>query len=272
MKIHPSAIVHPEARIAADVEIGPGVVIESPAVIGAGCVLLAHAVLTGEVTLGKNNRIGYGAILGAPAQDLSSGPDTRSQLILGDGNTVREYCTLHRGAKEGSVTRVGDGNLLMAGAHVGHNATVGNGVIIANNVLLGGHVVVGDGVFLGGASVFHQHIHVGRRAISQGNSAFSKDLPPYMVGTGVNQVAGLNILGMRRAGLTPAQRSEVKEAFKLVYKSGLNLRQALERAAGREWGENARAFLDFVAASGKRGISALGARKRTQTGPEEAEA
>ena len=257
MKIHPSAIIHPGARLAEDVEIGPGVYIEGPAIIGAGCVLQAHAVITGAVRLGKNNMVGYGAVLGAPAQDLASRRETGSEVIIGDGNTIREYCTIHKGASEGSATRVGNGNFLMACAHLGHNVSLGNNVIIANNALLGGYVQVGDGAFLGGGSVYHQHARVGQLAIAQGNSGFSKDIPPFTAAAEINFVAGLNIVGMRRAGFSPEQRREVKEAFKLLYKSGLNVRQALERAKEREWGEHGCAFFDFVASAGKRGVCAL---------------
>lgn len=257
MKQHPSAIIHPDAQIADDVEIGPGVVIEGPAVIGQGCVIQAHAVLTGAARLGRNNRIGYGAILGAAAQDLGSRPETASELVIGDDNVIREHCTLHKGAKEGSATRVGNGNYLMAGAHVAHNATLGNNIIVANNVLLAGHVEVGDRAFLGGGSVYHQHTRVGKLAITQGVSGFSKDLPPFTVGAEINGVAGLNVVGMRRAGFSAEERREVKEAYKLLYKSGLNTRQALERSKEKQWGPHAQAFFDFIASVGKRGVCDL---------------
>jgi len=266
VKIHSAAILDPEARLAEDVEVGPGVTIEGPAIIGAGCVLQAHAVITGAVRLGKNNMVGYGAVLGAAAQDLGSRPETRSEVIIGDGNTIREYCTIHKGASEGSVTRVGNGNFLMVGAHLGHNVSLGNNVVIANNALLGGYVQVGDGAFLGGGSVYHQHTRVGQLAIAQGNSGFSKDIPPFTVAAEVNFVVGLNIVGMRRAGFSPEQRREVKDAFKLLYKSGLNIRQALERAREREWREHGRVFFDFVASAGKRGVCALKERATTKDG------
>lgn len=157
---------------------------------------------------------------------------------------------------------MGNGNFLMAGAHVGHNATVGNNVILANNVLVGGFAEIGDRAFLGGGSVYHQHVRVGQLAISQGNSAFSKDLPPFTIGSGVNQVVGLNIVGMRRAGLAAGDRAEVKEAFKILYKSGLNVRQALERARERKWHVHGRAFFDFAAAPGKRGLCGLLQKRR----------
>ncbi len=257
MKIHPTAIVSHEAELAEDVEIGPFVCIEGKAVIGAGCRIQSHAVLSGSVRLGQNNTVGYGAIIGAPPQDFAFNPETRSEVVIGDKNTIREHCTIHRGTSEGSATVVGDGNFLMAGVHLGHNARVGNHVVIANNSMLGGHVAIDDRAFIGGGCVFHQFVRVGTLVIAQGASAFSKDIPPFTLAAERNTVAGLNVVGLRRAGLDASQRAEIKDAFKLLYKSGLNVTQALERAREREWDGHARAFFDFVAAAKKRGICAL---------------
>ena len=145
----------------------------------------------------------------------------------------------------------------MAGAHIGHNCAIGNNVIIANNCLLAGHVRVDDGAFLGGGSVFHQFIRVGRLVMVQGRSGFGKDLPPFVIAAERNHVLGLNIVGLRRAGLSTTDRDEIKEAFKLVYLSGLNTSQALEKAATMSVGAPAREFLDFVATANKRGICPL---------------
>lgn len=257
MKIHPTAFIHADAHLADDVEIGPYVCIEGPAKIGAGCVLQAHAVLSGEVQMGTNNRIGYGAVIGGWPQDLSFQPERRSSVVIGDHNTIREYCTIHRASAEGGSTRLGDHNFLMAGAHLAHEVRVGHHTIIANNCLLGGHVEVQDRVFLGGGSVFHQFIRIGRLVIVQGGSAFSKDIPPFMLGAERNTVAGLNFIGMRRAGFSLERRQEVKAAFKLLYKSGLNTAQALAQARTRAWGEEGRAYFDFVAAAQRRGICDL---------------
>jgi UDP-N-acetylglucosamine acyltransferase len=257
MPIHPTAIIHPNARIAGDVEIGPYVCIEGVAEIGPGCVILAHAVLVGVVKMGSNNRIGHGAILGAPSQHLAHGPGHPGQVIIGNGNTIRELATIHRSTAEGGSTRVGDGCYLMAGTHLGHDSALGDGVIIANNSLLGGHVHVADKVFIGGGCVFHQFVRVGRLAIAQGASAFSKDIPPFTLAAERNTVAGLNSVGLRRAGLDAAQRQEIKAAFRLLYKSGLNTAQALEAAADLEWGAEGREFWDFVRDAKKRGICDL---------------
>ena len=268
MSIHPSAIVHPESQIADDVEIGAYVCIEGPAVIGSGCVIQPHAILSGAVTLGKNNTIGYGAVIGSFPQDLSYKPGTQSSVEIGDDNVFREYCTVNRGTAEGSLTRIGSKGFFMTGAHIGHNSVVGNQVIIANNVLLGGHVHIGDRAFLGGGSVFHQFVRVGRLVVAQGNSAFSKDVPPFTLGALLNTVAGLNSIGLRRAGLSSAERQEAKEAFRLLYRSGFNSRQALEEAAKREWSPVGTEFFDFVGSAKKRGICDLLVRRGSNSAAE----
>lgn len=257
MRVHPTAIIHPGAQIARDADIGAYVCIEDAASIGAGCVIQSHAVLSGAVTMGKNNRIGHGAIIGAWPQDLGFTPDRRSGVIIGDGNTIREHCTIHRASGEGKATRIGSHNFLMAGAHLAHEVEIGDHNIIANNALLGGHVRVADRVFIGGGCVFHQFMRIGRLAICQGASGFSKDIPPFTLAVERNTVAGLNVVGLRRAGLDAARRQEIKAAFQLLYQSGLNTAQALAAAGEKDWGEDAREFFEFVAQAKKRGICTL---------------
>jgi UDP-N-acetylglucosamine acyltransferase len=264
--LHPTAQIHPDARLSANVTVGPYAVIEGPAEIGEGCHIHAHAVISGRVIMGQGNTIGHGAIIGGEPQDLSFRSETVSEVRIGNRNRIRELCTVHRGTQAGSATVIGDDCYLMAGAHLGHNSELGNHIILANNVLLGGHVVVQDGVFLGGAGVFHQFIRVGRLAITQGRAGFGKDIPPFTVGAGVNFVAGLNVIGMRRAGLNAEQRQDIKRAFALLYQSGLNTSQALAAAAEDEqkWGPEAKEFFAFVASAKKRGICALAAEGALQ--------
>lgn len=252
MNIHPSAVIHPDAVLAPDVEVGPGVVIGPRVTVGAGCVLAAHAVLESDVTLGEGNQIGYGCVLGAAPQDFAHKPEIRSSVRVGAGNRFREYVTVHRGTKEGTETVVGDGCFLMTGTHLGHNTVLGNGVIITNNCLLAGYVTVGDNAVLGGGSVFHQFIRIGRRAMVAGLSAFNKDIPPFVTANFRNLLVGINTIGLRRGGFDAAARAEIKDAFKLVYRSGLGVREALAEAASREWGPAATEFFDFIRAS-KRG-------------------
>jgi len=260
--LHPSALIHPDAQLGTNVVVGPHAVIEGAARIGDRCEIQAHAVIGGQVEMGSDNLIGYGAIIGGDPQDLAFRTETRSVVRIGSGNKIREYCTIHRGTGEGSATVVGDGCFLMGGTHLGHNVVLGSQVIIANNALLGGHVQVGDRVFIGGGCVFHQFVRVGRLAICQGLSAFSQDIPPFTTAAERNGIAGLNVVGLRRAGFSAAQRADVKEAFALLYQRGLNTSAALAAVRELTLSPEAAEFFDFVAAANKRGICGLLARRR----------
>jgi UDP-N-acetylglucosamine acyltransferase len=253
-KIHPAAIVDPSAKIGAGVKIGPFSIIGPQATIGEETIVQSHVVMEGEVQIGRGNFIGHGAVIGAPPQDVSFSPERKTNVEIGNDNIIREYCTIHRGTAEGSSTKIGDKNFLMAGAHIGHNCEIGNNVIIANNCLLAGFVQVDDGAFLGGGSTFHQFMHIGRLVMVQGSSAFGKDLPPFVIAAERNSVFGVNAIGLRRAGFSVKDRDEIKAAFKLVYLSGLNISQALEKAETVKFGKPAREFLDFVANAKKRSI------------------
>ena len=256
--IHPTAIVGSGAKIGRNVEIGPHSIIGEAVNIGDDSTIGAHVIIEGEVVIGPENRIAHGTVIGGEPQDLSFSPTTRSRVEIGTKNVIREHCTIHRGTAEGSSTKMGNENFLMAGAHVGHNCEVGNKVIIANNCLLGGYVSVADGAFLGGGCVFHQFMRVGRFAITQGASAFSKDIPPFLIAAERNYVFGLNSVGLRRAGFSSTQRDEIKRAFKLIYFSGLNTRQALGKSKDMEWTDLGREFFQFIAdAIAKRGICPL---------------
>lgn len=252
--IHPTAIIHPDAQLGESVTVGPYAVIEGAAQIGDGCIIQAHAIIGAHVLMGRENVVGHGAVIGGDPQDFAFQPAVRSEVRIGERNRIREHCTIHRGTSEGSATVLGDDCFLMAGAHVGHNAQVGSGVILANNVLLGGHVEIADRVFVGGGSVFHQHTRVGRLAICQGLSGFSKFIPPFVTAAQVNGVAGLNVVGMRRAGFTAEQRREIKAAFDLLYREGMNVSQALAAAGERTWGAEARELWEFVASAKKKGV------------------
>jgi len=255
--IHSTAIVDSAAQIGADVEIGAFSIIGPRALLGKKTIVQSHVVIEGEVTIGTGNFIGHGAIIGAPPQDVSFSPERKTRVEIGNDNIIREYCTIHRGSPDGSATRIGDKNFLMAGAHIGHNCEIGNNVIIANNCLLAGHVRIDDGAFLGGGSTFHQHMHIGRLVMVQGSSAFGKDLPPFVIAAERNSVFGVNVVGLRRAGFSAKDRDEIKVVFKLVYLSGLNLAQALDKAATMKFGAPAREFLDFIANAKKRSICPL---------------
>jgi UDP-N-acetylglucosamine acyltransferase len=266
-KIHPTAIVDVTARIADDVEVGPFSIVGPQVTIGEKTIVQSHVVMEGEVEVGAGNLIGHGAVIGGPPQDVSFSPERKTKVEIGNGNIIREYCTIHRGTAEGSSTKIGDKNFLMAGAHIGHNCEIGSNVVIANNCLLAGFVRVDDGAFLGGGSTFHQFMHIGRLVMVQGSSAFGKDLPPFVIAAERNAVFGINVVGLRRAGFSAKDREQIKAAFKLVYLSRLNIGQALEKAATMKFDPPAREFLDFVANAKKRSICPLkrGAKKEILT-------
>lgn len=232
---HPTAIISDEARIAPDVRIGPFAVIEGPAVVGPGCVIGPRAHLIGPLALGANNAVGPGAVLGGAPQHLGYKGEATG-LEIGDGNTFREHATVHRAMPAGTagctgVTRIGHRNTFMVNSHVGHDCVIGNDCILANGALAAGHVVLGDRVFLSGNTAVHQFCRVGRLALLSGVSATSKDIPPFWIMQGLNYVRGINLVGMRRAGLSSDEILAVRKAFRTIYLSSpaLPLPEALAR-------------------------------------------
>ena len=269
--IHPTAVVSEGAHLGENIRIGPYAVVESGACIGDGCSIEAHAVVTGHVRMGTSNIVSQGAVIGADPQDLRFDPKTVSYVQIGDRNRFREHCTIHRATLPGAATVVGDDCFLMVGVHLGHDSKVGNRVVMANGVMLGGFVEVQDSVFLGGGTGVHQFVRIGRLAIAQGNSSLSKNVPPYTMAALLNQVVGLNTVGLRRSGLTLPQRNEVKKAFNLLYRSGLNASQALAASRLTEWSPEGTSFWEFVEVSKKRGICRWAGRKGAADGAEEPE-
>lgn len=255
MNIHPTAIVADGAKLADGVTVGPFSIIGAEVEIGSGCTIGAHVILEHRVVIGEGTKVGHGTILGGNPQALGFDQSRRDTGVrVGRNNTIREYVTINRAMQENADTLVGDENFLMTGCHLGHDCRVSNRVIVANNVLLAGHVSVDNGAFLGGGSVFHQFVVVGSLAMVQGDSGFSKNIPPYVVVSRLNQVVGLNSIGLRRAGLSAEARLQLKRAFRLLYQSGLNVSQALDAASAEQWGPEATLFFEFVRASKKRGI------------------
>ena len=252
MNIHPTAIVSPSAQIGEDVEIGPCAIIGGEVTLGSGCVIQAHAVLENKVTMGTGNFVGYGTVIGAAPQDFAHKPEISSEVRIGDNNRIREYVTIHRGTKDGTATTVGNGCFLMVGTHLGHNVSLADNVIITNNCLLAGYVEVGEAAVLGGGSVFHPFMRIGRRAMIAGSSSFNNDIPPFVMANFRNLLVGINVIGLRRGGFGAQARMEIKRAFKLVYRSGLRVREALAEAERSEWGPEAREFFEFIRSS-KRG-------------------
>ena len=254
MSIHPTAIVSSAARLAGDIEIGPFTVIEGPVELQRGVKVGGHVLLRGDTVVGEGASIGWGSVIGADPQDLGFDPDTPSGVRIGRGNRIREYVTIHRGSKPGSFTTLGEDNYLMTGVHLGHDCQLGAGNVLANNVLLGGHVTLGNRAFLGGGAVFHQFVKVGDLAMAQGLAGLSLDLPPYCMAHGVNRLAGLNTVGLRRAGFDAAVRGEIKRLYGLLLRADRPLAAALEEASAMEWSPAARVLLDSVAAPSRKGI------------------
>lgn len=251
---HPTAVIEPGARLDADVEVGPCAFIAAGAVIGAGCRIGPHATVYGGVTLGAGCRVHAGAVLGDLPQDTGF-QGGASFVRIGAQCIIREGVTIHRGTKPDTATVIGDGCFLMANSHVAHNAVVGQHVVIANGALLAGYVEVGDRCFISGNVCIHQFVRVGRLAMLGGGAGISKDVPPFctMRPVALNSVAGLNVVGMRRAGLSAADRLEVRRAFKLLYRSALNAQQAVAVLRAQFQSGPASEFAAFVAQS-RRGI------------------
>ena len=250
--IHPTAIIHPKAALDSTVQVGPNAIIDEGAEIGPDCVVGPQVYLTGLTTIGARNRFYAGCVIGEAPQDLKySGEPTR--LRIGDGNVFREHVTVHRSNKAAEYTVIGGYGFFMANSHVAHNCRLGDQVILANGVLLGGHVTVGDRAFLSGNCIVHQFVRVGTLALMQGGSAISKDLPPYTVARGNNAICGLNTIGLRRAGLTPAERLELKQLYRALFRAGQNLRAAVANAQGKFAGGPAKVMVEFLAAT-KRGV------------------
>ena len=252
-KIHPSAIVESGAVLADDVEIGPFCYVGPHVQIGAGCRLIAQCHITGRTTLGEQNVLHPFVTLGDEPQDYSFDPACVSYLRIGDRNTFRENVTIHRGTKPESETVVGSDNLFMAGSHVGHNGKIGNHVILVNNALVAGYAEIFDHAILSGLVALHQFCRVGRYAIISGNSAFSVDIPPFMMAEGRNGgVKMINKIGLQRAGFDAETITIVKHIFRIYYREGLIPANAIAKIkAELPDVPVVREFLDFCATTRK---------------------
>jgi UDP-N-acetylglucosamine acyltransferase len=229
-EIHPTAIVDKVAELGEGVTVGPFSIIQGRVVIGHDTRIGSHVVIKEFTTIGSHCQVFQFAVLGEIPQDLKfQGED--SQLIIGDGNTIREFATMHRGtAGGGGVTRIGHGNLFMAYTHVAHDCQVGNGVIMSNAATLGGHITVEDYAILGGLSAIHQFCRIGRHAFVGGCSAVHRDVPPYAMAVGNRaKLVGLNLVGLKRHGVSEPVLSSLKRAYELLFLSDLNQKEALGR-------------------------------------------
>ncbi len=230
--IHPTAIIDPNAQLAEAVEVGPYAVIGPDVKIGEGTVVQAHAYIGGHTTIGAKCEIFPFACVGMKSQDLKYHAGDVTYVEIGDGTVLREFSTVHLGTKPGEVTKVGGKCLIMAYSHVAHGCTVGNEVIMSNASMLAGEVSVGDHAIIGGMVGVHQFCRIGTHAMLGGAAKIFQDCPPYMITDthgDETRVLGPNIVGLQRRGFSSEVRSALKEAYRILYREGLNRSQALER-------------------------------------------
>ena len=253
MQIHPTAIVAPDARLGDNVEIGPFAIVGEGCTIGDGCVIAPRATLERNVRLAPNVKVGVGTVLGGQPQDLKfRGEDTFVEV--GEGTTIREYSTINRGTSHSLKTSVGRNCFLMSYVHLAHDCQIGDGVIIANGTQIAGHVTVEDNAIISGLTAVHQFVRVGRHCFVGGASRVAQDVPPFLKAVG-NPVKlyGLNTVGLQRRGFPEDVLRELKRAYRLLFRSELNLSQGIERARTElQQFPEVTQLLDFVDESRKR--------------------
>ena len=254
--IHPSAIIEDGADVHPSTHVGPFCIVESGAVIGPDCVIESNARIYGQTRMGRNNRVCHGATIGSEPQDLSYTPDKGKPLIIGDDNHFKECVNISHGVKEEHGTVIGNGNYLMAFSHIGHDCLVGDNNILANSATLAGHVELGNRAFLSGHVAIHQFCRIGDYVMVGGISGVRQDIPPYAMANGHGaQFVGLNIVGLRRAGFSQAQRSAIKRAYKILLQSKLKLSDAIEQVRQLDDSPEVDEIITFIEHS-KRGIIA----------------
>jgi UDP-N-acetylglucosamine acyltransferase len=257
--IHSTAVIAPEAELAADVEVGPYAVLEGAVKLGPGCVIRPGAHLVGPLTMGRNNKVFSHAVIGEQPQHLKYNNEP-TRVEIGDNNIFREHVTVHRGTTQSWVTRIGNNNFLMANSHVAHDCQIGNNCLLANGALVGGHCVLEDNVMLSGNAATHQFVRVGRLALLSGVSGTTKDIPPFIIQQRINCIVGVNVVGMRRAGIPTSHIDAVRRAFHILYREQRVLPSAVAQIE-REVGEVPEVveMLTFIRAS-TRGINLVNER------------
>lgn len=245
--------MHPDAVVGQGVAIGEYAIVEEDVVIGAGCRLEPYVYVKRWTTIGERNEISSGTVLGTDPLDKNFRGE-RSYLRIGDGNIIREHYTVSRGTQPESVTEIGDSNYIMTSGHIAHNSKIGNNCVIASCALVAGHVEVEDQAFISGGVVIHQYSKIGRLAMIGGNSRVNSDVPPYFLYSDFNVSAkGLNLIGLRRAGFSKEEIGALKSAYRILYRSGLKLEEALGRIGAELDTEHTRHLVRFIRSS-KRGI------------------
>jgi UDP-N-acetylglucosamine acyltransferase len=252
-RVAATARVHPDAVVGQGVAIGEYAIVEEDVVIGAGCRLEPYVYVKRWTTIGERNEISSGTVLGTDPLDKNFRGE-RSYLRVGDGNIIREHYTVSRGTQPESVTEIGDSNYIMTSGHIAHNCKIGNNCVIASCALVAGHVEMEDQAFISGGVVIHQFSKIGKLAMIGGNSRVNSDVPPFFLYSDFNVAAkGLNLVGLRRAGFSKADTDALKTAYRLLYRSGLKLEEALARIEAELPSEHTRHLVSFIRAS-KRGL------------------
>jgi UDP-N-acetylglucosamine acyltransferase len=252
--IHPTAFVDSQAKLAGDVNVGPFCVIEADVEIGAGCKLEARSSVKNGTILGECNTIGEGAIIGGRPQHLRAGEEL-GRLIIGRGNHIRENATIHRGIKPGCDTIIGNENYMMVNVHIAHDCHIGSNTIIANNAMLSGHITVEDRAYISGAVGIHQFCRVGSLAMVGGQAHITRDVPPFVTVDGPSSlIVGLNSIGLRRSGMSKDELASLKEAYRVIYRSGAPWSEILAILESQFTVGPAAKFLSFFT-SGKRGFT-----------------
>lgn len=252
MSIHPTAIIGAGASVAQSAEIGPYAVIGEHVSIGASTKIGPHVVIDGHTSIGENCQIFSGASIGQAPQSISYKGEP-SQVQIGNGVTIREYVTIHRGTN-GGTTAIGDDCYIMNYAHIAHDCQLGKGVIMANSATLAGHITVGDGTVMAGVCVFHQFVRIGRMCMVSGMTGSRMDLPPFVILDGLPPaIRGINVIGMKRQKFAPAVRTAIKKAYRLLYQSGLNFTQAIDQIEQEEIPNEVKEIIEFFRSS-KRGV------------------
>jgi UDP-N-acetylglucosamine acyltransferase len=251
--VSPTARVHPGAKIGPQVRIGEFTIVEEDVEIGAHCRLEPYVYVKRWTTLGERNEISAGTVLGTDPLDKNFTGE-RSYLRIGNGNIIREHYTVSRGTKPESVTEIGDNNYIMTSGHIAHNCKIGNNTVIASCALVAGHVEVEDQAFISGGVVIHQYSKIGRLAMIGGNSRVNLDVPPFFLYTDFNaRPNGLNVVGLKRAGFTTEEIAALKAAYKILYRSGLKLKDAVAKITAELNNDHTRHLVKFIESS-ERGI------------------
>jgi UDP-N-acetylglucosamine acyltransferase len=258
MNIHPTAIIEPGAQLHESASVGPYSIVESGAVVGEGCRIESCVRIYSRTRMGAFNRVGHGATLGADSQDLGFDPARARPLVIGDHNQFREGVNIGCGTKTEEGTVIGSHNYWMAYSHAGHDCVVGDYNIFANTATLAGHVEVGDRCFLSGQVAVHQFCRIGSYSMVAGVTGVAQDVPPFALADGHRaRMVGLNVVGLRRAGFDQESRSRIKSVYRLVFRSGLRLAEALAQAESEYPSPETAMIVRFIESS-RRGVISFG--------------